>query len=179
MRITDKYVFFWGTEFSNWYPCQIIIFDKGNKLEFRSSEQYFMWLKAKYFLDYETADKILKCITPKKAKQLGREVKNFDEGHWKIVRYQLMYEAIKQKFNQNKELYQKLMSYSGKTFVEASPEDKIWGIGMDENAEGIEDMQNWKGQNLLGFCLTKLRDDFEQNDRIEKLSFESIKKGES
>ena len=38
-RVTDNYVLFWGSGFSNFYPCKIIFDNK----EFKSSEQLFMW----------------------------------------------------------------------------------------------------------------------------------------
>jgi predicted NAD-dependent protein-ADP-ribosyltransferase YbiA (DUF1768 family) len=57
MRITNKYIFFWGDWPSNWYPCHFVVKENGEELNFSSSEQYFMWKKATTFGDEETAKK--------------------------------------------------------------------------------------------------------------------------
>ena len=72
-RLAGDKVIFWGSFLSNWYPCKI----KYKGLDFSSSEQLFMWMKAKHFKDEEIASEILKCKTPKEAKKLGRKVRGF------------------------------------------------------------------------------------------------------
>lgn len=64
--------------------------------------------------------------------------------------------AITYKFTQNEDLKTELLKYNGKTFVEASPYDKKWGVGLGEDDPLILNKENWKGQNLLGECLTNL-----------------------
>ena len=59
-RVTDKYVFFWGSVFSNWYPC-IFMYEEER---FNNSEQAFMWEKARYFKDDESAAAMLKKPIP-------------------------------------------------------------------------------------------------------------------
>jgi len=51
-----------------------------------------------------------------------------------------------------------LLMTGSKILVEASPEDCIWGVGLEENDPLILDEANWKGQNLLGKALMKVRD---------------------
>lgn len=153
MKIIDNFVFFWGEWLSNFYPCRIVF---GSKV-FRSSEQLFMYLKALYFEDIETAERILLATTPKEAKSLGRGVKNFNEKSWNEVKVQKMYLALEGKFSQNKDLMDKLKDpmFDGKFFVEASPFDRIWGIGYDED-HALENQSNW-GENLLRKTLTFYR----------------------
>ena len=52
-----------------------------------------------------------------------------------------------------------LISTKDSILVEASPYDKIWGIGMSANNENIENSLLWGGLNLLGFALMEVRDE--------------------
>ena len=44
-------------------------------------------------------------------------------------------------------------------FVEAAGRDRIWGIGLGQNNPKASNPLTWRGQNLLGFALTKVRDE--------------------
>ena len=91
MRVTDKYVFFWGGELSNFHPCDIEFVYNKQTIKCISSEQFFMWWKAMVFNDHETADLILKAETPKEAKKLGRKVKDFNDDTWNLKKEELLY----------------------------------------------------------------------------------------
>lgn len=159
MRVTDKHIFFWGEFPSNWYKCHFIAEVDGKELEFFNSEQYFMWKKAKFFKDEDIAQRILlEGKNPKTAKSLGRLVKNYDDAAWNKVRYDIMVEANMLKYSQNEDLKKQLLSkeFEGKGFIEASPLDRIWGIGRGEE-EALDDESNWRGQNLLGKALDEVR----------------------
>ena len=159
MRVTEKHVFFWGEFPSNWHPARFVVERDGKQLEFFNSEQYFMYEKAMVFGDEVTAMRILfEGKDPKKAKSLGRQVKNYDDKVWEKVRYQIMVYANMHKYLQNKELREKLLSeeFDGKKYVEASPLDGIWGIKCDE-ATALDDESNWNGLNLLGKALDEVR----------------------
>lgn len=160
MRVTDKHIFFWGEWPSNWFKCHFTVKHEGKVLDFFNSEQYFMWMKAITFGDEETADKILKKgHNPKTAKALGREVKNYDDKKWDEIRYRVMVDANYYKYSQSEELKELLLNpeLEGKHYVESSPYDRIWGIGVGET-EALDDESNWKGQNLLGKTLDEVRE---------------------
>ena len=160
MRVTDKYVYFWGEFLSNWYPSRFTVAKDGKTLEFFNSEQYFMYEKAMTFGDKETAQEILdNGKNPKQAKALGRKVKGYSDEVWDKVRYKVMVRANLHKYAQNEDLEKLLLNeeFDGKNFVEASPYDCIWGIGCDE-ATALDDESNWNGQNLLGKALDEVRD---------------------
>ena len=164
IKIYDKHVAFWGSAFSNFYPCSFI---EGGKV-WKNSEQCFMAKKAEYFKDMEILEEILKAETPEKAKKLGRKVKNFDAEKWSKVCFDKMYDAVYAKFSQNNDLKELLLSsdFEGKSFVEGSPFDKVWGVGMDWRNPDIDNEENWKGENLLGKVLTEIRDKFlEENEQ--------------
>lgn len=155
-KIENGYVLFWGGCFSNFYPCKIVHEDK----EFNCSEQFFMWEKALFFNDNDTANLILKAKTPKEAKKLGRQVKGFNDAEWSKGRENAMSIAVFKKFNQNDELLNELVDkkYDGLQFVEASPYDRIWGIGYDaEHAFDVNERM-W-GQNLLGKIINEVREE--------------------
>ena len=161
MRVTDKHVFFWSGWPSNWFPCLFNVKIDGSNYTFYNSEQYFMYIKAKTFGDEEMALKILlEGKNPKKAKTFGRMVKNYDDKVWDEKRYQVMVDANMYKYSQNEELKKLLLNneLNGKKFVEASPIDKIFGVGLGENDPLIDDEKNWKGRNLLGKALDEVRE---------------------
>lgn len=159
MKITDRHIFFWGGVFSNWYPSEFIASVNGKAMKFHNVEQYFMYMKAITFKDYDAAMLILKNgHDPSKAKQYGRAVKNYDDETWAKIRYSVMLDGCQFKFSQNENMKEELLKeeYIGKEFVEGSPRDCIWGIGVHYN-DASDDESTWRGQNLLGLVLNEVR----------------------
>ena len=159
MRVTDKYVFFWSGLFSNFAPIKEGIEFDG--FRFPTSEHVFMYIKAKTFNDDEIAEKIKRAPDPKAAKKLGRKVRGFNEEVWKKHRDNAMKTAVQLKFDASSEFRNEILKekYRNKTFVEASPYDCIWGIGMSMDDPNVNNEHRWRGLNLLGNILTKLRDE--------------------
>ena len=153
MNITDKYVFFWGEVFSNWFPCEFEI----DGIKYNCTEQYMMHQKALLFGDLGIAGRIMESPNPRFQKALGRQVDGFDKEKWEAVCSSIVFKANYAKFTQNEELKQQLLSTGNRILVEASPEDAIWGIGIGESFTGVEDPKNWRGFNLLGWALTLVR----------------------
>lgn len=155
--INDKIAFHKGP-LSNWYYCEFTTVEDGEEMTWLSSEQYFMWLKARHFNDYSSACKIYACTTPKEAKDLGRHVKNFDVNVWDKICEDYMYIACLAKFKtpEMKKFISDRM-FDNRHFVEGSKTDKIWGVGIDWTDNSIGDENNWLGTNLLGKCLDKVR----------------------
>jgi len=152
----EKFVSFWGSCFSNFYPAKFTLYNT----EWLTSEQYFMYQKAMYFNDTEIAELIKNTEHPKECKKLGRKVKNFDDTIWGAARFGVMNDAVLAKFSQNEELKKALLYFrkKGYHFIEGSPYDKIWGVGINYNDPLIADKKNWKGENLLGTCLDEVGD---------------------
>lgn len=73
-----------------------------------------------------------------------------------------MMDALRLKFTQSEEARNELLNtkYLDKSFVEASPIDSIWGIGMGENDSNRLDTSKW-GLNLLGKCLDRIRQELQ------------------
>lgn len=162
MKITQDHVFFWGGIFSNWSNVAggITAVIGGNTVSFPTSEHIFMYYKAVCFKDLSIASELLKTSDPKEAKRLGRKIKGFSEDIWQSYREDAMFTAVKMRAAFDSAYRQELISplYQGKTFVEASPYDKIWGIGMSEDDPDVDDESKWRGLNLLGKTLGRLRD---------------------
>ena len=159
IKITDKYAFFfkeWPSNFKAAFEWEYM----GKKHKFFCTEQAFMWAKAMKFGDAAIAAKILNADNPMLCKMYGREVENYVEGEWEEVRYEIMRDVNLEKYRQNSDLREKLLDpkFDGKTFVEASPYDRIWGVGLAQDDPAIDDERNWKGRNLLGKAITEVRD---------------------
>lgn len=156
-RVTDTHVFFWGGEFSNWHETQF----KYKGLTFFNSEQAFMWEKAIYFNDHEMAELILHTPNPKEAKALGRKVRGFNVEEWMLHSFTFMVAVNLAKYDgngfRNKVVRKQLLETENKILVEASPYDKIWGIGLHWNDDACLDESKWQGMNLLGKALMEVR----------------------
>lgn len=152
--ITDKYVFFWGGVCSQWYPSQFVI----NEQKFNCAEQYMMYKKALLFEDESVANAIMATFNPREQKALGRKVRGFDKDVWEAECKEYVYEANYAKFTQNPNLLEELESYGDREIVEASPEDKIWGIGLHETDPNILDKSKWQGTNWLGESIMRVRE---------------------
>lgn len=139
---------------SQWYKSKFT----ENGIEFNTAEQYMMYKKAELFNDDIVKQKILSTSNPKIIKALGREVKNFDEKIWNEHKYNIVLQGNILKFSQNGILKTLLIGTGNKILVEASPYDKIWGIGIDPHNADRFDPNLWKGQNLLGFAIMEARE---------------------
>lgn len=152
-----RFTFFWRQEspFSQWHPCGFVV----GGARFTCAEQYMMHGKAVLFGDEEMAARILEAKTPKEHKALGRKVRGFDGARWERERERIVYEGNQAKFTQNPELLKALLATAGTELVEASPLDRIWGVGLSAEDPRIQDPATWRGLNLLGKVLTRLRED--------------------
>ena len=156
---TDDYVFFWSGPFSNWHAAEFYMPVDGAGIKMNCSEQAMMYIKAILFKDYESAKEIRKTKDPSRQKALGRAVKNFDAAVWDSQREKISDQFLLRKFYQNEDLKKVLLDTGNRIIVEASPYDKVWGIGMGvNNYPDILDQSKWKGQNLLGKSLMRVRD---------------------
>jgi hypothetical protein len=160
MRETKTHIYFWKGWLSNWIPKNLAIEYMGHK--FSTSEQLFMYIKAKAFNDHEKAHEIAtKGQDPRVAKDMGREVRGYDEKIWSKYREEAMYTAIYKKFSQYPDLRKQLLDTGDKILVEGTPFDPIWGVMIKWDDDRILDERNWKGQNLLGKVLMRIRKDIE------------------
>ena len=132
-------------------------------ITYYTAEHYMMAGKASLFQDTEILAKIIESKHPDEAKKLGRMVRNFDQNIWEQNCQKIVANGNFLKFSQHKELEQFLLNTNERIIVEASPRDRIWGIGMSKSHEHANNPNFWRGKNLLGFCLMEVRDLLKQN----------------
>ena len=160
-----KFLFFWGhtpdprgriteTCLSQWWMARFEI----EGITYSCAEQFMMAEKARMFHDKEMLSLILGAKHPKAMKAYGRSVRNFNQEIWENSCYDIVKKASMAKFSQNRELWEFLRSTKNRILVEASPRDRIWGIGMGKSNPDAKCPVKSKGSNLLGFALTESRD---------------------
>lgn len=147
--------------FSQWWDGHAFT-HKG--IRYTTAEHFMMAEKARLFGDEVTLSRILMARTPAEAKKLGRLVQGFDNEAWLDARWDIVVQGNLAKFGQIQELKTFLMQTGSRVLVEASPFDRIWGIGMAASTEGAEDPGRWKGLNLLGFALMEVRERLNTDD---------------
>lgn len=164
-RQRPRYLCFWGHRptpgaaagpgcLSQWWPVEFT--EDGHT--YRSAEHYMMAHKAWLFDDPKSAAAILRAEHPAEAKALGRRIADFDERTWREHRYGIVVRAGIAKFGQHEALLQYLLATRDRVLVEASPLDRIWGIGLAADDARAASPTTWRGLNLLGFALMDARD---------------------
>jgi ribA/ribD-fused uncharacterized protein len=159
-----EYLFFWGHTprdptkvdascLSQWFPASFT--DEG--VRYATAEHYMMAAKARLFGDAEALEAILSAPSPAEAKAIGRSVRNYDDGEWARARSEAVVRGNVAKFEQNEELGRFLRATGERILVEASPRDRIWGIGLGASNPDARRPSRWRGLNLLGFALTEAR----------------------
>ena len=160
-----KWLMFWGHQpqrdgsvgpgsLSQWWPSRFTV----DGVVYATAEHWMMAGKARLFGDEEAVPGILAARTPAEAKNLGRLVRGFDDARWKDARFELVVAGNVAKFGQDPALRAYLLGTANRVLVEASPRDRIWGIGLGAANERAVDPSRWRGLNLLGFSLMEARD---------------------
>ncbi|RKS07096.1 hypothetical protein DFP74_2752 [Nocardiopsis sp. Huas11] len=164
VRERAKFLFFWGHTppadgsvsascLSQWWPADFTV----DGISYATAEHYMMAGKARLFRDDEAAERIVAAGHPRDAKVIGRQVRDFDQQAWEAARFEIVVRGNVAKFGQNAELRDFLLGTGRRVLVEASPRDRVWGIGMSAHNENAEDPSAWRGANLLGFALMEAR----------------------
>jgi ribA/ribD-fused uncharacterized protein len=162
---SPDWLFFWGHRpskdgslskscFSQWWAGHAFEIDGAT---YPTAEHYMMAEKARLFGDHAMRDAVLRANSPGEAKKLGRAVSGFDEEAWLQHRWEIVVRGNEAKFLQHPELGALLLRTGQRVLVEASPRDRVWGIGLGASHADAERPSNWRGLNLLGFALMEVR----------------------
>jgi len=124
---------------------------------FPTAEHWMMVQKAELFGDRQAARNILADDDPGRAKALGRGVRGFHGPTWDRSKFSIVATGNALKFSQNPLLADYLLSTAPRPLVEASPVDLVWGVGLSREDPRVHTTSAWRGQNLLGFALMRVR----------------------
>jgi ribA/ribD-fused uncharacterized protein len=160
-----KFLFFWGHPpqpdgtagrgcLSQWWPAAFTV----DGVTYPTAEHWMMAGKARLFGDDDALSAVLAAGHPHAAKAAGRTVRGFDEHAWAAARFDLVVAGNLAKFGQHPELAAFLAASRARVLVEASPRDRIWGIGLGASNPDAARPSRWRGINLLGFALMNVRD---------------------
>jgi ribA/ribD-fused uncharacterized protein len=138
---------------SQWHPAGLTV----DGVRYATAEHWMMAGKARLFGDGEALAQVLAAPHPRAAKGVGQRVRGFDEQVWREHRVELVVRGNVAKFGQHPQLRAFLLATAGRILVEASPLDRIWGIGLGADDERAADPARWRGLNLLGFALMEAR----------------------
>lgn len=156
---TDQFVLFWGSWPSQFFKAPFTIDGQA----YVCCEQFMMAEKARVFGDADAERAILSATSPAEHKALGRKVRGFDGDVWNTVCRGVVYRGNLAKYEQNRDLRERLMATGSRTIVEASPTDRIWGIGLAQDDPRALDSAQWRGTNWLGVALMQVRDELRRN----------------
>jgi ribA/ribD-fused uncharacterized protein len=141
--------------FSQWHPAPFVVAGR----TYSCAEQWMVHGKAALFADVEIADAVLSAPDPAEQKRLGQQVRGFGQAIWDAWRIDIVYRGSFEKFAQNPGAARQLRNTGAAMLVEANPRDWNWGNGLqlDDPANGHP--ERWRGLNLLGRILTRVRMD--------------------
>ena len=152
--MAEAFTFFWKSPLSQWQRSPFVV----GGVAFTHAEQFMMYAKALLFGDRDAAAAVLDAPTPREQQAIGRAVRGYDEAVWVLFREGVVYQANYARFSQNPDQRELLFATRGTTLVEASPHDRVWGIGLAADDPRASDRSQWRGLNLLGQALTQVRD---------------------
>lgn len=161
MDLTQKRIYFWGGIFSQWAVQPFI--DPDVNRTFNCAEQAMMYYKAVTFQDGKAIKAVLAEKDPRGQKAIGRSIVGYDEEIWNEVKFDIVKRNNILKFSQIPAWKELLIFTDGYELVEASPYDKIWGVGLGEDNPDVLDKSKWNGENLLGKAIVEARDHIIKN----------------
>jgi ribA/ribD-fused uncharacterized protein len=162
---TVKFLHFWGHQpepdgaagkgcLSQWFPAPFEVAGE----RYATAEHWMMAEKARLFGDPDAERAAIDAANPALAKAAGRTVRDFDDDVWVRERFEIVARGSVHKFAAHPDLREFLLRTGSRVLVEASPRDRLWGIGMSARDEGADNPAAWRGLNLLGFALMEARE---------------------
>jgi ribA/ribD-fused uncharacterized protein len=158
-KINDDFIAFFtaASPLSNHRSSNMII----NGVKYHCNEQFYLCSQARYLGEHTIAKKIMDASSARECKYLSDNIRGtnnrskwFDDG----AAQECMKQGLYEKFKQNKELCDFLLSTGNKKLVEANINDTYWAVGLSlKQKDLIADPSKWKGRNHLGLLLEEVR----------------------
>ena len=142
--------------FSNFYSCRMVF----GQQAFFCLEQAYQFVRAKTLHKPLLATKIFLSRDVKYIKQVAGDLGTSEA--WENKKFDVMYECLKRKFDQNPALRALLLKSGDLELVEATP-DRLWGCGATLSSNALR-KRNWPGQNKHGQILMTVRQEYQRKD---------------
>ena len=144
---------------SNHCPSKMVI----DGVEYHSNEQFYLAQQARFFRDYLTMKKIMDAPSARECKYLNGNTKSANDlSKWfdNNVALDTMKRGLTEKFKQNRELQEFLLSTGDSKLAEANINDTYWAVGLAlKQKDQLADQSKWKGKNILGKLLEEIREE--------------------
>jgi ribA/ribD-fused uncharacterized protein len=118
--------------------------------------------------------KCLRSKTPKDQKSYGRRCRNFDVKVWDIASVPVVVACQIARAEADDQLRSLYLGSENRAFVEGSPRDTVWGVGIRWDQASIENPSSWLGENRLGVChgiaCKAVRELWEEKEGAEQMS---------
>lgn len=144
---------------SQWYAAPFEV----DGITYPTAEHWLMHQKALAFGDSKSANRVLQSPNPAHAKSVGRAATGYDDAFWSSIRRSVATYGNLAKFTQHPALGRILLSTGDAVLVEASPRDRVWGVGLAFGDPRLSDPEQWRGLNLLGQALMAVRDELRRS----------------
>ncbi|KAF2153720.1 DUF1768-domain-containing protein [Myriangium duriaei CBS 260.36] len=150
---------------SQWFACPFTV----DGTTYATTEMWMMVQKARIFGDSEAEQQMLATDDPETQRDLGRKVKGYDGKIWDQHKSRVVEDGNYHKFTKTRHdalMKVKLLATGDRELVEASPTDRIWGVGFAVDEAG-QNRDKW-GLNLLGKAIMMVRDRLREEDGTRK-----------
>ncbi|MEM6503220.1 MAG: NADAR family protein [Cyanobacteria bacterium P01_C01_bin.89] len=133
--------------FSNFSPHRVYL--QGHS--WATSEHFYQAQKFVNSPDEVLVSAIRQAATPEEAAAIGRNPRHQIRPDWDQVKQEVMYDAVKDKFQRHRSIRDILLGTNDERLIEDSPVDYYWGCGAKGN-----------GHNHLGRILMAVRGELRQ-----------------
>jgi ribA/ribD-fused uncharacterized protein len=160
---------------STFYPVEFAV----DGIKYFTVEQVLAAEKARLFLDDALRTRIMKTRAPRSMRTMASSIvmKPATEtgGFHQIQPHEwdgpisegILYKATLAKFQQHPELRDKLLATGSATLALADSREKRHGIGLNLGDVGAQRSENWRGSNLYGRILMKVRSQLREEFRTD------------